>query len=286
MIIFINFIFVIPNIHYVVAGYSCIAIFVCLSGYFYLVNMFKGKLLIKHISKQVKNNLLQSKLGILDIANHSWPFGLAAIFYLIYLQSDLIILKYLVNDKAAGIYSAAFAVIISSYLIPGVIYQKFLLPKIHRWANQDQNKLKKVFQGGNGIMFFTGILILIVLYILIPEIVPLFFGEAYLEAVLVLQILIFCVPIRFLATSIESPLFTKDLMPLNTLIWGLTAFLNLSLNFILIPSYSIYGAAAATLISEIFFLSLNLIVVSKKLFGIETFFGWGSGFRKSFWIDI
>jgi len=245
--------------------------------------MFRGSLSIKNTNQLQIEDKLERNLTILDIARHAWPYGLAAVFYLSYMQSDLILLKYLIGNKEAGIYSAAFAILISSYQIPGVIYQKFLLPKLHRWANEDELKLLKVFQAGNGIMLFLGFLFFLILATLVPIVVPIFFGNEYLETVQVLQILVFCIPLRFLSTSIEAPLFTKSLMPINTSIWGAAAFLNLVLNFLLIPMYSIYGAAVATLISEIFLLSLNLFFVTKKLYGTKTFLHWGQGFKSSFW---
>ena len=275
--------FGLPNIQHIVLCYSVISLVISLFGLFFLTGMFKGSLSIKNTNQLQIEDKLERNLTTLDIARHAWPYGLAAVFYLSYMQSDLILLKYLIGNKEAGIYSAAFAILISSYQIPGVIYQKFLLPKLHRWANEDELKLLKVFQAGNGIMLFLGFLFFLILATLVPIVVPIFFGNEYLETVRVLQILVFCIPLRFLSTSIEAPLFTKNLMPINTSIWGAAAFLNLILNFLLIPMYSIYGAAVATLISEIFLLLLNLFFVTKKLYGTKTFLYWGQGFKSSFW---
>src|SRR3546814_19726784 len=40
---------------------------------------------------------------------------------------------------------------------PSVIYQKFLLPKIHIWANHDQETFVKAYEKGRLFMFLTGI---------------------------------------------------------------------------------------------------------------------------------
>src|SRR3546814_4412984 len=47
------------------------------------------------------------------------------------------------SDEAAGVYNVAFVIMSAVYLIPSVIYQKFLLPKIHIWANHDQETFVK-----------------------------------------------------------------------------------------------------------------------------------------------
>ena len=114
---------------------------------------------------------------------------------------------------------------------------------------------------------------------------PMFFGEEYLESAGVLQILAVCIPIRFLTTSIESPLFTLNFMKWKTGIMGLVAFLNIVLNYLLIPSFSYTGAAIATVISELTLLILYLIAINLKIFGKETWKGWFIGFKKTFWIS-
>ena len=272
----------------VLFGYFSISILVSLAGYFFLTPMFRGEINLGiPLSSEVQEiKKDQKELFVSDIFLHSLPFGLAGLFYLIYLQSDLIFLKYLVGEKASGIYAAAFAVMIAIYFIPGVIYQKFLLPKIHGWAYHDQPKLLKVYQGGNGIMLTLGLLIFVLFFFISPLIIPILFGNEYSETSAVLRILLFCVPIRFLATSVESPLFTKDLMKWKMGCMGIVALLNIMLNFILIPSFSYYGAAVATLLSEFVLLSLYLCVVHKKLFGNNTWLGWTSGFNKSFWQSL
>ena len=271
----------------VVLAYSFISIVVSILGYFLLSSMLRGKINLKILKgKSSKENISGDQLNLSQMFVQSMPFGLAGLFYLVYLQSDLIFLKYLVNDTAAGIYAAAFAVLLVVYFIPGVIYQKFLLPKIHGWANHNEKMLLAVYQAGNGIMLLMGLIIFVVLFLISPIVIPIIFGEEYKETSFVLNILLFCIPLRFLATSIESPLFTKDLMKWKTGSMGLVAFLNIILNFILIPPFSFYGAAAATLISEFVVLILYLLIIYRKLFGINAFLGWTNGFNSSFWKSI
>src|SRR3546814_5217311 len=60
-------------------------------------------------------------------------------------------------DEAAVVYNVAFVIMSAVYLIPSVIYQKFLLPKIHIWANHDQETFVKAYEKGRLFMFLTGI---------------------------------------------------------------------------------------------------------------------------------
>ena len=98
----------------------------------------------------------------------------------------------MVNNESAGIYSASYTFLLAIYLIPGIIYQKFLLPKFHRWSNFNQERFLEVYQAGNGLMLMLGIIFLVFLFPSVSYLVPLFFGEAYLQAIPLIKILIFC----------------------------------------------------------------------------------------------
>jgi O-antigen/teichoic acid export membrane protein len=110
--------------------------------------------------------------------------------------------------------------------------------------------------------------------------VPLIFGENYQESVAVILILCVSIPIRFVATSVGGVLVTRDLMRHKVWYHGFTALLNILLNILLIPKYSFYGAAASTVISEIFLLIIYLYAVNKKVFGVDAYLGWKFGIRE------
>jgi len=273
------------EIIHILIVYNISAFLMILTSLFYLIPMAAGNIKLEGNfgeSPNKRKNLdsVESFTNILKLCS---PFGLAAVFYLIYLQSDLIIIKYLKGDEAVGIYNAAFVVILAFYLIPGIIYQKFLLPKFHQWANHDESSFLKFYQAGNGIMLLAGIVLLSISYLIIPILHPLLFGNEYLESVKVLSILVLCIPVRFLATSIEIPLFTRGFMNKKTKIMGLVALINLVLNFVLIPIYSIYGAAISTLISEILLLGLYSFSATKNVFGIKMWQQWFLGLNYQFW---
>jgi len=190
------------------------------------------------------------------IIHGSWPFALAGVFHLIYFQSDIILLNYMVGSEAAGIYNTAFMVIVLVLLFPSVVYQKFFLPKIHRWANHDHDLFYKFFKQGNVVMLVLGLLAMVTVWMLAPYIVPILFGEGYDDSVELLYILSTTLPILFLASNIGSVLLVKDNMRLKVKLMGLTAVVNIILNLILIPLYGMVGAAIATVVSNIFLLTL------------------------------
>jgi len=144
---------------YVAIIFAVVAITVLLFGIHQIGLMVKGQLALEGHAALLENTSLNpaEQPGPWKVMSVSWPFGMAGLFYLIYFQSDIILIKYLVNESAVGIYSVAFVVMNAIYLFPSVLYQKFFLPKLHRWAHHDQNQLYRVYRIGNITMLGSGL---------------------------------------------------------------------------------------------------------------------------------
>lgn len=194
----------------------------------------------------------------------AWPFGLAGFFYLVYFQSDIIFVKYMVGAEAAGIYNVAFLIIVSLYLFPAVIYQKFLLPKLHRWAYHDATRFREAYRIGNALMLVPGVVAMMLLWWIAPIAVPWIFGDDYVGAVPILMVLAVAIPFRFLASSAGAMLATRNYMRVKIRLMAGAALLNVTLNAVIIYYYGAIGAAVATVITEAF-TSFAYIFAYKKL---------------------
>lgn len=197
------------------------------------------------------------------------PFGMAATFHLIMFQVNIILIGYLIGSKEAGIYNVAFAVMTAVYLTPSVIYQKFLLPKIHRWAVYDRGKFVAVYRKGNVAMLALGMAAMICIMLFSPWAIPFFFGEQYQHAVSVIQILSLCAPLRFLASSVGTALVTQEHMKLKVKLMGVTAGFNTILSIVLINKYGVSGAAVSTVASDLLLISLYYYFAQQKVINIK-----------------
>lgn len=252
------------NVAYI---YSIISIGVFWLGAFFMWRMYSGQLALKgHGEANGSANPPISLFSMKQVAAQSWPFGLAGVFYLIYFQSDIIFLKYMKGDEAAGVYSVACVVMVAVYMLPSVIYQRFLLPKIHRWANHDRERFYQVYRTGNWVMLILGLFAMLAIWLLAPFGVELLFGDGYMGAVLPLSILALAAPVRFVATSVGATLVTQEHMRKKVLYMAATAMVNIILNVNLIPNYGMSGAAIATVVSEIVLLFLYLYSVNCHVF--------------------
>lgn len=209
--------------------------------------------------------LLVEAVSSKNIIRQSLPFALSGVLYIIYFQSDIILLNYLRSSEDAGLYNVAFTVMVAVYLLPNIVYQKFLLPKLYRWVNHDKKQFFKVFRIGNIVMTVSGLLVMMLVFWLMPLVIPFLFGEEYRNVIPILDILVFCIPVRFIASSVVSVLVTADNIKRKVRCMAAVAMINVMLNVILIPILGVEGAAMTTVVSEILLLLLFYQMVRKHV---------------------
>lgn len=239
------------NIAYI---YILVSVLFLLAGIVHLRGMSQGRFMLVGHKMVVHEEV--SKINIASVLKNAWPFGLAAFFHLIYFQSDIVLIKYMVGDHQAGIYNVAFTVMVAVYMFPNVLYQKFLLPKLHRWANHNREKFYNVYSKGNIIMLIFGTIAMLLIWLFSSTGITLVFGSRYMESISILDILAVSSPIIFVAHSAGATLVTQDHMKLKVKYMGTVAMLNLVLNFIFIPLYGGVGAAMTTVVSNFVLLAL------------------------------
>jgi O-antigen/teichoic acid export membrane protein len=267
------------SLNTIAVTYAAVAFVIMIAGFVQLLAMVQGQFALKgHLKLSDAENIFQTKatsiVRVSDVARQTWPFALTGLFYFVFFQSAVILLKYLASDQAAGIYNVAFTIMAAVYLLPDVIYQKYLLPKFHRWANYDRARFLEVYQAGNGAMLLLGVFVSGAILFLAPWVIPLLFGKVYQEAVSVLTILALCVPLHFLSISIGVTLVTQEHMRLKVYYMGVVAVINVLLNILIIPFYGAQGAALSTLLCEIMLLILYLLAVRRHVFGSDAWRGW------------
>lgn len=188
------------------------------------------------------------------VAIRAWPFALSPLFFLVYMQSDVVLIGWLLGSADAGIYNVAYGVMLAVYLLPWVVYQKYLMPKNQRWSVHDQARFLATYRAGNRYMLVLGVAVMGVVMLLGDRFVVLVFGVEYARAGSVLTYLALCVPLRFLALSAGSVLVAKEHVGRRVRYEGLAAAVNLGLNLALLPLFGLPGAVASKLLAELLLL--------------------------------
>ena len=239
----------------------------------WLIEVFLGGFLLLFIATTIQTTALfkkfkdkttnDNRFSYTEIFKRSYPMALSAVAYFIMQSVDIIILTaYEGYDKVAYYSIAVKLATVTALALMSV--NIVVAPKIAEiYNNNDHGKLNKLIKDSSRIIFSISIPILAILFVF-SELMLSFFGENYVLAKDALSIL--------LAAQFFSSICGPGAIYLNMtgkqqklnkiLIAGL--FINVILNFVLIPSYGIEGAAIATLISMLFWNSLIVSVIYKS----------------------
>ena len=244
--------------------YAVVGLVFVAAGIVQVREMMHGKIRLKGHGEKIFTSY--KRYSTSDVVRLTWPFGLASILSFVYVQSDLIMVKYIVGDSEAGFYNVAAVIYMSIMILPTVIYQKFFVSKYHRWASHNKGLLLTAYKKGNAIMLLLGVGVMIACVLSSDYIVVVLFGGQYEKSVYLVNILLVAVPFSFVAYSAGAVLVTKDNMKIKIKKMGVVAVINILLNVMLIPEYHAKGAAVATLISSMILLLLYLYAAQRNIF--------------------
>lgn len=246
--------------------YFFVALIILILAGFRLSRAMNSPFYLKHHAVQVGSVMGEGRASVLEVLKKTWPFGMATVFHLIYFQSDIVLVNYMAGSEAAGFYSVAFLIMSGVYLLPGVIYQKYMQLKIHVWANNDLHRLRKSYRHGNLLMLALGILSAVLVFLISPGLINIAFGEKYSPAVALVSVLALCAPLRFVSTSVGALLLTGAHASNKVKCMGIVAVFNIILNIALIPRLGAMGAAWSTVFSEVLLLCLYFYYAEKYVF--------------------
>jgi len=178
----------------------------------------------------------------------SWPLALVAISYAIYTSADSIMLGYWGQITETGWYNAAYK-IIGAILIPTGLILKSFFPALGKAFKESEERLQHIWNYQMEIMILIAVPLLVGGIALAPKVIDFFYGPSYFPSILAFQILIIMAGIAFLHAPLNQALIVVNQQKKLFFATALTAMINIILNIILIPKFSLYGAAAATVIT-------------------------------------
>lgn len=199
------------------------------------------------------------------------PLMLSSITIMIYMKVDQIMLGSLINDKSVGLYTAATRISEASYFIPSAILSS-VTPYIYKARENSESEYSQYMIRLLRLMNAIGIGIAIPVTILAPAIIQVCYGDAYTQSSAVLLVHIWAAIFVFMGLATTPCLIIEGLTNLALQRTTLGAIVNIGLNLVLIPRYTIVGAAIATVISQAIasYFSHALYPKTWKLFQLQT----------------
>lgn len=186
-----------------------------------------------------------------EMLKYSYHFILSGMMVTIYSHMDKIMLEQMLNETAVGYYTAATKVAqMWSFVLTALINSARPLIISARKQNYDvyvkQNK--RLYAA----ILWIGIAVAAVMTIGGKWIVLLMYGEEYLPATSSLQISAWYTMFAMLGTARGIWIVCENKAKYVKYYLGIGAVLNIILNYLFIPAFGPGGAAAATLITQIF----------------------------------
>jgi O-antigen/teichoic acid export membrane protein len=178
---------------------------------------------------------------------------------------DIFILTMLSTASSVGLYSAAYRLLEMLSLIPTTISQP-LFPALSRLAAESNEEAYSLYLKALKFLIIIGLPLGIWLFVTAPQLMTLLFSPDYSQAGSTLRILGIMLVFVFV-NSLYLYLFSAIReQRLFTIIISIVVVLNIILDVLLIPVLDFFGAALATLGSEIvLFVIGSYLLVSKGL---------------------
>jgi O-antigen/teichoic acid export membrane protein len=228
-----------------------------------------NKKFFKVNSKKYISKKLMKKIFIM-----ASPFFVANVLGIIYHRIDILMLAQMKGEEIVGYYSAGYKLYEALLFIPVSVGTVFF-PKLVKLIRD--NCIDKAMEYSSSILYFLTFVVMPICIgttIFSEEIIKILFGKAFIATALSLQILIWGLIIHSFNNILGRIIYAIDKEKFFIKISLASMIINVILNLILIPKYSLYGASIATIVSFVVSFCLHYYCVSnnveiKKIFSTE-----------------
>ncbi|GMQ82899.1 MAG: hypothetical protein BMS9Abin05_2365 [Rhodothermia bacterium] len=192
------------------------------------------------------------------------PLGLASVFVLLYFRTDSVMIEAMKGELPTGQYAVAFRTTEALLIVPAMV-TAILLPRLSHLFVSGFGRFKTLSRKGIIGLFGTSFLLSLLVFAFAPLIVKSMDPTVDAEpAIALLRILVWAVPVASVNSLMSTIMTASDLQKKLAWVLGFAAFLNIGLNFILIPSLSATGASYATIATELFVAASFITLIPRK----------------------
>lgn len=184
-----------------------------------------------------------------ELLSVSCSYILSGLMIAIYVATDKIMLKYMLDEASVGYYSLATSTSTMWCFILTAIIDS-LKPIIMKYHNEDKEKYIATNQKLYAIVFYLSLLASLCITIAAPLFIKIVYGEAYLPSVSPLRIVVWYVAFSYLGVARDTWIVCERKQKKMKYLYICSAITNVVVNFILIPLVGVNGAALATLVTQ------------------------------------
>lgn len=266
------FMFVLPNVLFI--------IFLGLFYYFgktgeYTFIAFALSIILTVITEAVvifelKPNREEAAFTPVELLKTASPLMFSGFLVYMINWTDIIMLGLMVDEKQVGIYNIAYKIGTIGFLVI-VSISTIITPKIASlYGENKMDELKKLINNSTRLIAALSFPIVVVL-IIMNQFILSFFGQEALAGGMTMIIISLGVLFNAVTGNVDQVLNMTNNQGILRNIIAVCFFVNVILNFILIPQYGIEGAAYSSLITNILINLLSVYYMKKRL-GFYTLF--------------
>lgn len=269
------------RVFYPTVGVTLERVLICVVGIF-LLNRGYGATAVAaaFVAATAVNALWQMlflrKLGRIDCAidvrmapallRSGLPFFLFWALASVYFRIDTVLLSKMAAAEVVGWYAAAYKLFDTLVFLPSIVSTAIMYPILARLSVQSPSDLRLAMDKGLSVMLMLGAPIATGLFVLAEPIIQFIYRRPeFLPAVPALRWLAVALFLLYVNHMLAIGLWSLNQEKKMTIVAGLAIVVNLGLNLALIPHFQHLGAAAVTVVTELFITGYVLAVMPKGL---------------------
>ncbi|MCK5332754.1 flippase [Candidatus Parcubacteria bacterium] len=205
------------------------------------------------------------------LLKQGFPLAISAILVLIYFKLDTIFLSVIKTNEAVGVYGLSYKIMENLIFFPAMLVG-LTMPIMSRSIFTDRMRFRSIVQRTLNLLIIAVVPMIVGVFFISDKIVQLIGGkEGFVDSPAVLNILMIALGFIFLGALFSNIIIAANLQKRLAQIYFVGMIFNVVTNFIFIPQYSYFGAAATTVATELLVTSLMIAVIYRSLKFIPSF---------------
>ncbi|WP_293125593.1 flippase [Microcoleus sp. bin38.metabat.b11b12b14.051] len=202
-----------------------------------------------------------------ELLRESWPIMLSGLAVFLYSKTDQLMLGAMDKNVELGYYAAAVKISEVCDFLPMIISAS-IFPKLANLRERNYQEYLDKFQIYCDTMMLFWLGVAIPISLLAPWIVNLLYGQKYANSAAVLAIYVWAQFGSNFGVARNTYFTIEGQLRYSLYLTVVGSFLNVGLNWLLIPKYGAFGATAATLITYFYVIILvNFLIKELRPFG-------------------
>lgn len=205
---------------------------------------------------------------IIELVKNGIPFGISSVFTSIYFWIAAILLTFMSGSVSVGLFSSAQKLILVLSAMFALL-SSGVFPVMSQLYVTDTKKLSNLYMKLLKFMLILAIPIAVGTFIYSSDIMLIIYGPEYLNATIVLDVMIWAVVFMFLSGTSSTLLNAISKQFLVTKVVMVGAIFSVIVNYVLISQYSYVGASITSVLTEVLMLILMLYALRKTEFQLN-----------------